>query len=116
MRSYSPKRGWSSTISLTLSSSLYTSCSLAGAVLMSTNPIATPGHRAGKLLTQYNPFVAAFEPLGISVFSIRMAHIFSHVAGLRPRRQMRLRALRFDDETCHGRAQDAAMPEVETAG
>src|SRR5204863_221416 len=74
------KRGWSSTISLTLSSSLYTSCSLAGAVLMSTNPIATPGHRAGKLLTQYNPFVAAFEPLGISVFSIRMAHIFSHVA------------------------------------
>src|SRR2546429_6124247 len=35
---------------------------------------------------------------------------------LRPRRQMRLRALRLDDETCHGRAQDAAMPEVETAG
>src|SRR5947208_12823396 len=80
MRSYSPKRGWSSTISLTLRSSLYTSCSLAGAVLMSTNPIATPGHRAGKLLTQYNPFVAAFEPLGISVFSIRMAHIFGRVA------------------------------------
>src|SRR5436853_5655100 len=102
MRSYSPKRGWSSTISLTLSSSLYTSCSLAGALLMSTNPIATPGHRAGKLLTQYNPFVATFEPLEF-LFSPLEWRIFSRTLhGLRPRRQMRLRPLRLDDETCHG--------------
>src|SRR5438552_2636551 len=42
IRSYSPNKGWSSTISLTFRSSLYTSCSLAGAVLMSTNPMAIP--------------------------------------------------------------------------
>src|SRR5436190_9570921 len=84
MRSYSPNKGWSSTISLTLRSSLYTSCSFAGAVLMSTNPIAVPGHRAGKRLTQYNPFVAAMELREFSIFSIRTTRIFGRATALAP--------------------------------
>src|SRR5213594_1724040 len=42
------EQGWSSTISFTLRSSLYTSCSFAGAVLMSTNPMAIPRSPRGE--------------------------------------------------------------------
>src|SRR5437763_16965569 len=82
MRSYSPNKGWSSTISLTLRGSLYTSCSFAGAVLMSTNPIAVPGHRAGIRLTQYNPFVAAMVLRELSIFSIRTTRILGRATAL----------------------------------
>src|SRR6266571_2750628 len=112
IRSYSPNRGWSSTISLTFRSSLYTSCSLAGAVLMSTNPMAIPGHPAGNLLTQYNPFVHCCHCLRVVILPLERRVSPRPSNGLRPGRQIRLRTLRLDDETRDGGGENAAALQI----